>query len=45
MDFSQKARVVDDVLEVLGLKHIQNCAIGDESRRGISGGVSLSFYC
>lgn len=38
MSFKQKKEVVDNVIEVLGLSHIQNSVIGDEARRGISGG-------
>ena len=42
MSWAQKREVVDSVIDMLGLAHIQNSQIGDEVTRGISGGVR--FY-
>jgi ATP-binding cassette subfamily G (WHITE) protein 2 len=52
MDISQKINIVDDVIKILGLVHIQNNLVGDPEVRGISGGqrkrvnmyVTLSYY-
>jgi ABC-type uncharacterized transport system YnjBCD ATPase subunit len=38
MEISQKISIVDDVIKILGLVHIQNSLVGDPEARGISGG-------
>jgi hypothetical protein len=38
MDLNQKINIVDDVIKILGLVHIQNSLVGDGEDRGISGG-------
>jgi hypothetical protein len=39
MTWVEKREVVNNVIDMLGLSHIQNSRIGDEVTRGISGGV------
>ena len=38
MKASQKARIVEDVIEMLGLDHVRHSRVGSVEKRGISGG-------
>jgi hypothetical protein len=41
MSWAEKREVVDNVIAILGLSHVQHSIVGDENNRGISGGVSI----
>jgi ABC-type multidrug transport system ATPase subunit len=38
MTVQQKYQIVDDVIRILGIVHIQNSIVGSVEKRGISGG-------
>ena len=38
MKLSQKIRIIEDTIEMLGLDHIRNSSVGSVEKRGISGG-------
>jgi ABC-type multidrug transport system ATPase subunit len=35
---SEREDLVDDIIDILGLKKVQDSVIGDETKRGLSGG-------